>query len=263
MNQEAIGEIISIIRKQRGLSQAELAELIGISRSALAQLELGNRNMTVPELITFCHHVRITADQFLTTPRKGIEYQTIELPPSMVMESSERVSDPSLNLAKMKNVLLYILEKTAGKPNVGETVLNKLFYFSDFDYFELYEEFLTGAEYRKLPYGPVPQELDTILIKMEEDGEIKTVKTRYHGYLQKRYIPLVSPNLKELKASEIHVIDQVIHKLGDYNASDISDYSHKDLPWLASDESEIIHYELAFYREKPYSVRRYEAEHDV
>ena len=60
-------------------------------------------------------------------------------------ESIERVSVPSLQVKKFKNVLLYILERCAGKPNVGETVLYKLLYFSDFNYYELYEEQLTGA----------------------------------------------------------------------------------------------------------------------
>jgi hypothetical protein len=36
--------------------------------------------------------------------------------------------------------------------------------FFDFNYYELYEEHLTGANYRKLPYGPVPQNLDIIRI---------------------------------------------------------------------------------------------------
>lgn len=66
---------------------------------------------------------------------------------------NERISVPTLQVGSLKNVLLYILERCAGKPNVGETVLYKLLYFSDFNYYELYEEHLTGANYRKLPFG--------------------------------------------------------------------------------------------------------------
>jgi len=44
-------------------------------------------------------------------------------------KADERISVPTLKLNKFKNVLLYILERCAGKPNVGETVLNKLLYF--------------------------------------------------------------------------------------------------------------------------------------
>lgn len=86
--------------------------------------------------------------------------------------------------------MLYILERCAGKPNVGETVLYKLLYFSDFNYYELYEEHLTGAKYRKLPYGPVPQNLDSIIGQIIEKGQLQKVKTEYHGYPLTRYLPL-------------------------------------------------------------------------
>lgn len=164
---------------------------------------------------------------------------------------------PSLNVDKFKDILLYILEKCAGKANVGETLLYKLLYFSDFNYFEIYEEHLSGAEYRKLPYGPVPQKLDSIIGQMISNKMIKRVKTEYHGYPQTRYIPLSKPNLTNLKASETGVIDKVIEQYSDWSASAISDYSHKDMPWLASKDGEVIDYELVFYREHPYSVRTY------
>ena len=64
---------------------------------------------------------------------------------------------------------MYILERCAGKPNVGETVLSKLLYFSDFNYYELYEEHLTGAKYLKLPYGPIPQKLDAMIMQMMDN----------------------------------------------------------------------------------------------
>jgi len=69
---------------------------------------------------------------------------------------------------------------------------------------------------------------------------------------------LVKPNLKNLKASEKDVIDKVIEQYSDWSASAISDYSHKDMPWLATKDGETIDYELAFYRESPYSVRTYD-----
>lgn len=144
-----------------------------------------------------------------------------------------------------------------GKPNVGETVLYKLLYFADFNYYELYEEHLTGAKYRKLPYGPVPQKLDTILNQMIDAGQLQRIKTDYFGLQQTRYLPLTKANLTELKASEKEVIDRVIEQMSDWSASAISNYSHKDMPWLASKEGDEINYELAFYREAPFSVRNY------
>lgn len=54
------------------------------------------------------------------------------------------------------------------------------------------------------------------------------------------------------------VIDRVIEQMSGWSASAISAYSHKDMPWLASDEGDNISYNLVFYRELPYSVRVYE-----
>jgi uncharacterized phage-associated protein len=155
------------------------------------------------------------------------------------------------------NVVLYMLERCAGKPNIGETVLYKLLYFSDFNYYEIYEEHLTGATYRKLQYGPVPQKFDAIIQQMIEKKQIQRVKTTYHGFPQTRYLPLEKADLTLLRASEKEVIDRVIEHMSDWSASAISTYSHNDMPWLASKEGEEISYELVFYREPPFSVRNY------
>tara|TARA_R110002049_G_scaffold21057_5_gene77551 strand:- start:17448 stop:17780 length:333 start_codon:yes stop_codon:yes gene_type:complete len=103
----------------------------------------------------------------------------------------------------------------------------------------------------------VPQKLNTIINQMIEGGTLKRVKTKYHGYPQTRYLPLEKADLKELKASETEILDRVIEQMSDWSAAAISNYSHKDLPWEVTDEGKDISYELAFYRETPYSVRNY------
>ncbi|HVV03243.1 MAG TPA: Panacea domain-containing protein, partial [Puia sp.] len=123
-----------------------------------------------------------------------------------------------------------------------------------------YEEHLTGARYRKLPFGPVPQKLDAIVTRMIEEGQLQRVKTEYHGFPQTRYLPLIKADLTQLKASEKETIDKVIQQMSDWSASAISSYSHKDMPWMASKEGEFIDYELAFYREPPFSARNYDNE---
>jgi hypothetical protein len=70
-------------------------------------------------------------------------------------------------------------------------------------------------------------------------------------------LPLQKADLTELRASEKEVIDRVILQMSDWSAAAISNYSHKDMPWLASKEGEEINYELAFYRDDPYTVRNY------
>ena len=262
LSQAQIGKRISELRKLKNLSQADLAKNINLSRSSLVQIESGNRCVDILELQRLSMVLGFSLDQFMSenfASIQQIEYNTEEKPE----KQEERISVPCLQVNKFKNVLLYILERCAGKPNVGETVLYKLLYFSDFNYYELYEEQLTGASYRKLPFGPVPQKLDTIINQMIDNGQIQRVKTEYFGLQQTRYLPLEKANLTQLKASEKDVIDRVIEQMSDWSAAAISTYSHKDIPWLASKEGDEIDYELAFYREVPFSVRNYGNEIEV
>lgn len=256
LSQKQIGQRITELRKMKGLSQEDLAKSVKISRPSLAQIELGNRGVNVFELQRLSLVLGFSLDDFMSksfSVSQDIEGKV----EAKSKKTDERISVPTLQVNKFKNVLLYILERCAGKPNVGETVLYKLLYFSDFNYYELYEEHLTGAKYRKLPYGPVPQKLDTIIGQMMEKGMIQRIKTEYYDKMQTRYIPLAKADLTELKASEKEVIDKVIEQMSDWSASAISSYSHKDMPWLASKEGEEINYELAFYRDAPFSVRNY------
>ncbi|HEY2722056.1 MAG TPA: type II toxin-antitoxin system antitoxin SocA domain-containing protein [Chitinophagaceae bacterium] len=256
LSQKQIGQRITEVRKLKGLSQEDLAKRVKISRPSLAQIELGNRSVDILELQRFSEVLEFSLDDFMSKDFSAHE-QDAGLPEVKSVQDETRVSIPTMSISKFRNVLLYILERCAGKPNVGETVLYKLLYFADFNYYELYEEHLTGAKYRKLPYGPVPQKLDTIVGQMMEKNQLQRIKTEYHGYPQTRYIPLVKTDLTLLKASEKEIIDKVIEQYSDWSASAISAYSHKDMPWLASKEGEEIDYELAFYREAPFSVRNY------
>lgn len=259
--QQEIGQRIAALRKRKGLSQENLAKLIQMSRPSLTQIELGNRSIDVIELQRLSLALGFSMDALMAQ-----DFSIYDLSDPDQLEKrnmlEERISLPILHADKFKNVLLYILEKCAGKPNVGETVLNKLLYFSDFNYYEMYEEHLTGATYRKLPYGPVPQNMDSVIDQMIRKGELRRIKTNYYGLPQTRYIPLIKSDLAQFKASEKEIIDRVIDQMSDWSGTAISNYSHKDMPWLASKEGEEIDYELVFYREIPYTVRNYKEDEE-
>lgn len=248
---------ISEIRKEKGLTQEDLAKSIGVSRTALTQMELGKRGIDVAELKALSSTLGFSVDALFANEsvlrEESAVYERLTL-----KQRDVRISIPKLQVEKFRNVLLYILERCAGKPNVGETVLYKLLYFSDFNYYELYEEQLTGAEYRKLPHGPVPQRMNVILKEMVDHGQLQRIKTEYHGFPKTRYLPLKKADLTSMKASEKVVIDGVIDQMSDWNASTISQYSHGDKPWKATETNSSIDYELVFYRQAPYSVRVYE-----
>ncbi len=162
------------------------------------------------------------------------------------------------NKEKFKNMLHYILHKCGSNPNVGKTVLYKLLYFSDFNYFELYEQPLTNEVYRRLPHGPAPTHFDIAIDELINEEKITVNPTPvYSNKLQYRYSSLKEPEM-EFSSDELNVIDDVIEKLSNMNATQISEYSHGDMPWRAAEDYGLMKYSFVFYRDPQYRVRTYD-----
>ena len=250
---------IKAIREKLGLSQEVLAKGLGISRVAVSQIENGDRKISAEELAKLSRIFNMPSDVLLNL-NKDIEVvleKALERKPKK--KEDIRISVPQKNLEKFKEVLLYILSKVGSKPNIGESVLYKLLYFIDFNYYEKYEEQLIGATYIKNHYGPTPTEFIKIVEDME-GKDLAKVKDAYFQYPQTKYLPLRKPDLTKINAQEQKVIDDVLNALSDLNATQISDYSHNDVPWQTAEEGAIIDYESVFYRTPPYSVRDYSDE---
>lgn len=253
---EKLGARIKALREQAGYSQEKLAKLLKISRVSLSQIETGDRRINAEEIAELSKIFNIASDILLDL-RKDIKV-VLEKTGKLAKTKQEiRISVPQKNLEKFREVLLYILNKVGSKPNIGESVLYKLLYFIDFNYYEKYEEQLIGATYIKNNYGPTPKEFIKIIAEMEAQKEIIKIEGEYFQYPQRKYLPLRIPDLSRLKANELKMIDDVLEKLSDMNAARISEYSHNDVPWLTTDDGKIIDYESVFYRTPEYSVRFY------
>lgn len=254
-----IGTRIQQLRKQFGYNQQKLAVSLGVSRPTVSQMEAGARRICAEEL-------KILADLFntsidaLVNPEREPVVTVRETAVRYKAKPRVRINVPQKNLAKFKDALLYMLGKIGSKPNVGETVLYKIFYFIDFDYYEKYEEQLIGATYIKNRYGPTPVEFKKVIDEMIKENSIVRIESKYFEYPQTKYLPLRKPDLSTLRADEIALIDNVLNRLSDMNAEQISDYSHNDVPWLTTGDGEIIEYESVFYRTDLYSMRRYRDE---
>ncbi|OGC25502.1 repressor protein [candidate division WOR-1 bacterium RIFOXYB2_FULL_42_35] len=258
INPKELAARLKALREKAGLSQEEISSRLDISRTSISQIENNERGVSSLELAAFSEVFKVSTDYILglaAEPEVILPKEDDHLP-----KQSLRLSVPRLKLEKFKQVLLYLLEHCAGKPNIGETVLYKLLYFIDFNYYETYEEQLTGATYIKNTYGPTPIEFIKIIDQMEDKGEIRTIKDKYYDYPQKRYLPLVKADLSQLKASEKEIIDKVLMAHSDKTAAEISNYSHEDVPWKATKDKDTIDYELVFYRTPAYSVRSYPSE---
>jgi uncharacterized phage-associated protein len=162
------------------------------------------------------------------------------------------------NKEKFKQVLHHIIARCEDIESAGKTVLFKLPYFSEFNYYELYEEKITGETYRRIDHGPAPLHFNLAIGELESEGKINHFDKDFHGKPQIKYKSLIEPEIDLLTAREMAVINAVIEKHGYMNATEISDLSHMDVPYMATKEKCLIDYELVFYRDPITSVRVYE-----
>ena len=256
-----LSKFIQKLRKKHDLSQEFLATKLGISRPTYVQIEQGERELTITEAKKLADIFDIDFNSFLRGKDNSIMVEIEKVKKQVKEKMPEmRINIPQKNLKKFKEVFLYILSKIGSKPNVGESVINKLFYFIDFDYYEKYEEQLIGATYIKNHFGPTPCELKKVVEEMKIKEEIEEVKSKHFMFQQKKYFPLRKPDLSILTAREIGHIDDVLNRLSDKNAREICDYSHEDVPYKVHKDGEKIDYESVFYRDEKYSVRSYDDE---
>ncbi|AKM77983.1 TPA: DUF4065 domain-containing protein [Candidatus Wolfebacteria bacterium] len=248
------------LRKKGEISQEYLAKYLDISRPTLERIEKGERDITISQAKKLARLFELSLEELISGKSKGkIEVVFEGKDQNQPKEGVEiRISVPQKKLKKFKEALLYILEKVGSKPNVGMTVIYKLLYFIDFDYYEKFEEQIIGATYIKNHFGPTPVEFKKIVEMMEEHKELESIKSKYFDKEQKKYLPLRRADVSVFSGEEIKHIDDVLSRFADRSAKDLSDYSHKDVPWIAAEDGEKIDYESVFYRTRETSVREYE-----
>ena len=260
LSKQGLGARITELRKIKGFSQEDLASAIAISRPSLAQVELGNRNVDVFEMKKITEVLGCSMDDIISTSFSLLEEPTMEYvikKPANLL----RIDTTKFNFEKFKHTFLYLLEKTAGKININEPSIFNLLYFIDFNYYEQYESHLSTLLYKKIGGQIIAENGDQIIKTLLVNECILRIKTKANTQNKKkqfRLIPLEKADLTKIKASEKEVIDHVFELMANWSASSLNEYAFSDLPFLTTKEGKIIKYELAFYREAPYSVRMYQ-----
>ena len=253
-----IGEIIRAFRKQRNISQDQLAQALNIPRTSVSQIENGGRELSFIELQKVLALFEVSFEEFTTYGMPSRE---------IASEKKKGINKKiKFEADKFKQLLLYILEKCGGKPNVGETVLYKLLYFCDFNFFEIYEKPLTGMKYKKMQFGPIPDQtlFNPVILEMRSSGMIEKVSRLYvNDTIQTRYLNFAEADLsvfgKDIDKM-IKVVDLVIERLSGMSARQIEDHSHRDYPWQAHQDNEEIDYSSVFFRSGEFANRDYEQE---
>jgi len=129
--------------------------------------------------------------------------------------------------SRTREAVLYILNSL---DVVDKYKLSKLLYFADKIHLSKYGRTITGDEYVKMEYGPVPSKVYDVIKGNIQD--LIPVHTQGVRVMANR-----NANIEELSESDVNCIRESIEKYGNKDFGELYDLSH-DETWHAGDDNE-------------------------
>jgi hypothetical protein len=127
----------------------------------------------------------------------------------------------------------------------GVTKLNKLLWWADTWAFGVRRRPITGAVYKRLPQGPVPDGIDDLREEMRARGDIAISPLEHYGRVRHRVVALRRPDLSAFSGEEIAIVDAVLADHKRLNATNVSKKSHGKM-WEALPHLHDMPYESVF-----------------
>ena len=217
-------QFIKALRTKRGLSQAELAIKLGMSRPSYIAIEQGKRELTIGEFE--------------------------KLPGILGVSREELEGGETPDYEKYKQMILAFL-RMGGR--MTKTKLAKLLYFADFGWFYYHLESMSGMQYRKIQYGPVADSYFRIIDEMFDGGEIDITQTKEGAMLISQTRSGAKIDLTKINKEEKVLVEKIGEKWKDKKTSEIVDFTHKQFPYLFANDNDIVSYDV-FTQENPDEV---------
>lgn len=150
------------------------------------------------------------------------------------------------NKKKFKNAVLYIAKH--GGFDVGKKKLAKFLYFVDFTIYEAKKHSLTGMNYTKKDYGPMPepQVFYSALGELKKEKIIE-IKRPDKNRLEK-IVSKTNPNMDVFDKEEREILEQIVERYRLENAGGLEKIAQSEPPYKMVKYNEEIPYHLAFYR---------------
>jgi hypothetical protein len=174
------------------------------------------------------------------------------------MSTFEPSTSKPVGLERLKQLILYVAEQGQDDPALGAIKLNKILYFSDVRAYLQLGKPITGATYQHLPEGPAPRELLPARRELLNEDKLQLVSTWYFNRRQERVVAKSPPNLTMFSEAELRIVREVMEYLADYNASEVTDLSHREWGWQLTRDYEEIPYRMAWLSSEPLTEEQIE-----
>lgn len=217
---------IKSLRTQRGISQVAVAKKLSLSRQSYISLEKGSRELTLPEAEKLCDLYGISIEELSNAAAPQYE--------------------------KYKQMILaYLKSPVSADGRVPKTKLAKLLYLADFAWYYEHLESMSGMQYLRRAYGPVPDPYFRALAELEEDGKI-VVERKGDAMLVSIGTGAEREKLDLLRKGEIELVKKIAEKWKGKRTQEIVNFTHEQLPYKLCAPDEVIPYELITQEDSQY-----------
>jgi transcriptional regulator with XRE-family HTH domain len=221
-------QFIKSLRTERGISQQEIADKLGIARTTYLSIEKGERELSLSEAQKLANILGISLEDMET----GI------------------VPDYEKYKEMIFAYLRFCGSKFDGK--IPKTKLAKLLYLADFAWFYENMKSMSGMQYRRIQYGPVPDLYFRALDELEEQGEIVIDRSKDGIILIREGEGSKRKKINKLTTEEKLLIRNISKKWKDKKTKEIVNFTHEQLPFRLCSSDEIIPYELIIQEDPDY-----------
>lgn len=253
-------EQILNLREKYNLSQQMFSKIIGCAKKTLISYEKGtsipndNYLIIIKSLIskpdTIITLIEANKDQFdeeeylKIRDKLNIFYvnnNTKQLFLNDEFKPSEFNGYTKLNKDKIINMILFFADNC-----VFKTKLLKEMFYADFLYYKKTATSITGLEYAKLGFGPVPDGFEDILNNCTKDKKIDYQIEFINNYETHNITSKIKVNKNIFTKKEFEILNKVKEYFQNYTSSDIVVFSHKEKAFTESEFYKKISYDYAF-----------------
>lgn len=147
---------------------------------------------------------------------------------------------------KFKEMLLYAAARLQDGCAGGARKLNQTLFLAEFTHLRRHHQIISGCEFEKAPYGPVPRELLLMRQDLIGSGEAQLLEEDFFGRPQHRLIPVRVADFAVFADEEVQTIKDVVTRLADMTGGQVSELCDQEPGWRLTDVGETIPYSTAF-----------------
>lgn len=152
---------------------------------------------------------------------------------------------------KLRQLILYILQRSQDDPHMGATKLNKVLFRCDFGAYLNLGEAITWHPYFKLQNGPAPRHLVQIRNGMVTDDLVRIEKVDVGADKpMDKWVALREPDLSRFTGEQLAYVDGVLDWMATQTGTRAADETHLMVGWRLASMRENIPYETAFLADK-------------